>query len=353
MKKQITVLTLCAMLFARCALAEAQRLVLGVGVGVLLFSVLFSSSLVDAASAPRRIVIVFAGFDERTGVLFVAKDHRLFEEEGLEADIVQARSGPIAVSALATGDAKFYVSGLTGAILGAMAGGLDVVFIAGFINKLDGYVVVSPNIQRPVDLKGKILGVQSIGGGLWMRTMMTLDYWGLNPEQDKIQFRILGDQSVVAQSILKGIIDGAFLDHIHSKMLERQGYRILANITEVGVPHQGTAVLARRSFVDQSPEIAEKSLRVFSKAVAFFHEPANKQAVMKSLAKWLRLPRVEDAEAGYETMRALYSRRLFPTVAGLRNGLRVLSKVNPKLLGLKPEDLMEDRLLKKLEQEGR
>lgn len=322
------------------------------GAGLLLSSLLFSGSFLDAASAPQRIVIVFAGFDERMGVLFVAKDQHLFEEEGLEADIVQARSGPIAVSALATGDAKFYVSGLTGAILGAMAGGLDVVFIAGFINKLDGYVVVSPNIRSPVDLKGKILGVQSIGGGVWMRTMMTLDYWGLNPERDKIQFRILGDQYVLAQSILKGIIDGAFLDHTFSKMLERQGYRILANITEVGVPHQGTAVLARRSFVDQSPEVAEKSLRTFSKAVAFFHEPANKQAVMKSLAKWLRLSRVEDAEAGYETMRALYSRRIFPTRDGLRNGLRVLSKVNPKLLGLKAEDIVDDRIVRKMEREG-
>jgi hypothetical protein len=82
-----------------------------------------------------------------------------------------------------------------------MVSGLDLVWVAGMINKLDGYFYVSPKVQKPDDLKGKTIGVQSIGGGIWMFTMMTFDHWGISPERDKIQMRIIGDQSVLVQAL--------------------------------------------------------------------------------------------------------------------------------------------------------
>ena len=84
----------------------------------------------------------------------MAKDQRFFEEQGVDADVVQVRSGPIAISALAAGEAQFYGVSATGASLGAMAGGLDLAFVAGFINRLDGYLAVSAKIHTPEDLKG-------------------------------------------------------------------------------------------------------------------------------------------------------------------------------------------------------
>ena len=320
---------------------------------MLLFAQLLVSVFNSHAASPtQKIVIVFAGFNERNSFLYVAKDQRFFEQQGLEADVVQVRSGPIAISALAAGDAQFYVVAGTGAALGSMAGGLDLAFVAGLINKVDGYFVVSPNIRSPVDLRGKSLGVQSLGGGVWMYTMLTLDHWRLSPERDKIQFRVLGDESIIAQSLLKGIIDGAFLEYAFAKVVERGGYRILADLSKAEIPHQGIGLVARRSFVDQSPEIAEKSLRAFAKAVAFYKEPANKPEVTRTLTKWLRLSRVEDAEGSYETMKALYDSRMFPNKEGLRNDLRVLSRVDPKFARLKAEDLIDDRIVRKLARGG-
>ena len=63
--------------------------------------------------------------------------------------------------------------------------------------------------------------------------------------------------------------------------------------------------------------MAERTLKAIVKAVAYFQDPVNKQSVVDILMKWLRLPRVEDAVAGYEAMRPIYSRRIFPTVEGV------------------------------------
>ena len=141
-----------------------------VGVFVLLSLVVLLATPARAATPNKRVVLVSADFSERSGLYFVAKDQHLFEAQGVDVDVVQVRSGPIAISAMASGDAQLYGVSATGASLGAMASGLDIVWVAGLINKLDGYFVVSAKIRSPEDLKGKTIGVQSIGGGIWQRS---------------------------------------------------------------------------------------------------------------------------------------------------------------------------------------
>jgi len=320
--------------------------------GIIVFLAILQASVLEAAAPLQKVVFVFAGFNERSGFIFVAKDMRFFEEQGLDAQIVQVRNGQIAVSAIAANEAQFYSVSATGASLGAMAAGLDLAFIAGIVNKLDGDMVVSPKIATPAELKGKLLGVQSIGGGVWTFAMLALDHWGLVPERDKIQFRILGDQGVIAQGLISGIVDAAYLGYTFSSVAQRQGYRVLADLAKLDISYQGIGIVARKSFIDQSPDTAERALKAIAKSVAYFQDPANKQSVIGLLTKWLRLTRAEDAVVGYEAMRPLYSRRIFPTVDGVRNTVRILSRLDPKFSKLKAEELVDERIVRKLEREG-
>jgi ABC-type nitrate/sulfonate/bicarbonate transport system substrate-binding protein len=233
-----------------------------------------------------------------------------------------------------------------------MAGGLDLVFIAGLINKLDGTFVVAPNIRAPADLKGKRVGLQSIGGGVWMFTMLAFEHWGLSPERDNIQLRVIGDQSVLAQAIASGIIDGAYLGYTFGAQMERQGFRVLADLAKIGVPYQGLGIMARRSFVDRSPDIAERAVRASVETIAFINKPDNKAVVIRSLVRALRLQKAEDAEAGYEMMKTLYDRRIYPDIEGLRNVIRLLGKTSEQVRRLKVEDVIDDRIVRKLEKEG-
>ena len=319
---------------------------------LVLLAALLQSSLIYAAAPLQKVVFVFAGFNERTSFIFVAKDMHFFEEQGLDAQIVQVRNAPVSVSAMAANEAQFYTTSATASAFGAMASGLDLVFAAGIINKLDGDFVVSPKISAPADLKGKTLGVQSIGGGIWTFSMLALDHWGLVPERDKIQFRILGDQSVITQSLISGAVDGAYLGYAFSKTAQRSGFRVLADLAKIDIPYQGIGIVARKSFLEQSPSTVERTLKVIVRAITYYQDPANKQNIVPIVAKWLRLQRTEDAEAGYEAVRNLYSRRIFPTVDGVRNTLRILERIDPKFGRLKAENLIDDRLVRKLERDG-
>jgi NitT/TauT family transport system substrate-binding protein len=317
------------------------------------FFSLVSASSVLAASAPTKVVLSSASFSEKEGAFFVAEDQGFFQKYGLDVKHVYMRTGSVALAALASGDSQFYSGSPTATVLGAFTGGLDGVWVAGLINKLSGAFVVDPSINSPADLKNKTIGVQSIGGGHWMITMLVLNHWGLDPKRDNIRLRVLGDYSVLAQSMANHIIDGAHLSYTFANSVERQGFRILADELKLGIPYQNTAIITRRSFINASPQVVERFLRALLESVAFILEPANKPAVMKSLARGLRLPRVQDAADGYEGMIMLYDRRIYPTLTGIRNAIQLLGTTNEKIRSLKAEDLVNDSFIRKIEQEPR
>ena len=305
-----------------------------------------------ASATPQRVVITPASFSEREGVLVVANHQGFFRKYNLDAQLVLMPNAPVALSALTAGDSQFYYGTTSGASLGAVLNGLDGVFVAAFINRLVGAFAVDRDIKTPADLKGKKIGVASLGGGNWMFTMLAFEHWGIDPKRDNITFRIIGDTGVRAQSIAIGVIDGSLLGYIHASILRRQGYPILADVAELNIPFQDSGLFTRKSFLAQHPEIVESVLRALVEAIAFIQEPDNKTAVLKSLAQWLRLPKPDDALPGYDFMRKMYTRRIYPNLEGIRNSIRVLTLTNEKFGRLKAEELVDDRIVRKLEREG-
>ena len=51
-------------------------------------------------------------------------------------------------------------------------------------------------------------------------------------------------------------------------------------------------------------------------------------------------------------MKILYDRRIYPDVDGLRNVIRLLGKTSEQVRRLKVEDIIDDRIVRKLEKEG-
>jgi hypothetical protein len=58
------------------------------------------------------------------------------------------------------------------------------------------------------------------------------------------------------------------------------------------------------------------------------------------------------AAAGYEMMKILYDRRIFPNIEGLRNVVNLLGRSNEQIRRIKVEDIIDNRVVRKLEKEG-
>jgi hypothetical protein len=75
--------------------------------------------------------------------------------------------------------------------------------------------------------------------------------------------------------------------------------------------------------------------------------------VVKSLAKGLRLKRSEDAAESYQSLVGIYDQKIYPSVDGVRNVIRLLGAGNEKIRRLKAEDFVDDSLVRRLEKDGR
>jgi ABC-type nitrate/sulfonate/bicarbonate transport system substrate-binding protein len=307
----------------------------------------------SAAQIPAKVMMTTGSFSEREAAMFVAQDQGFFRRYGVELTFVHVRNGPVGMAALAAGESQLHEGSVTGAVLGSAAEGTDLVFVAGMINKLIGNIMASPKIKTPSDLKGKVIGVTSMSGGSWIFTTLALEYWGLDAKRDGVTFRVLGDESVRSQALLNDTIAATHLGYTFAAPLKVRGYTNLADLAQLPIPFQSTGVLTKRTFANSSPEVIENILRGIIDSLAFIAQPENKPAVLKSLAKGLRLANVEQAVEGYESLPKLYDRRLCPTLEGVRNVVRLLGMSNEKIRRLRAEDLVDDRFVKKLEKEGR
>ncbi len=314
---------------------------------------LYSATPLSAAQLLTKVIMTTGSFSEREAAMYVAQDYGFFRRHGLELTFVQVRSGPIGMAALASGESQFHEGSATGAVLGSAAEGTDLVFVAGMINKLIGNIMASPKIKSPADLKGKMIGVTSASGGSWMFVTLALEYWGLDAKRDGITFRILGNESVRSQALVNDAIAATHLGYTFAGPLKARGFTNLADLAQLPIPFQSTGVMTTKRFINTSPDVVENVLRGIVDSMAFIAQPENKPAVLKSLAKGLRLAKVEQAVEGYESLPRLYERRIFPRVDGIRNVIRLLGATNEKIRKLKAEDLVDERFVRKLEKEGK
>ena len=309
----------------------------------------------QAAAPPIKVLLTTGSSSEREGALYVAQDLGYFRKYGLDVTLVQVRNGPVGMAALSSGESLLHWGSVSAANLGAIAEGADLVFVAGFINRLTGAFAANPKIKTPAELKGRSVGVNSLSGGTWIFTMLALDHWGLVPERDKIQVRALGDNSVVSQALLAGNVDAAYLSYTYAKIVQNKGFRVLADLEKLPIAYQGTGVITRRSTIASasSSTAIENVIKGLLDAVAFIRNPENKSQVLKSLAKGLRLKRIEDADEGYQNMLGIYERKIYPNADGVRNVIHLLGAGNEKIRRLKAEELVDDSVVKRLEKDGR
>ena len=75
----------------------------------IVMTILLLSVPLFAASAPHQAIFTFGGLNERSGVLFVARDAGIFQKHGLDATVVNVRNAAVGMSALASGETQFHV----------------------------------------------------------------------------------------------------------------------------------------------------------------------------------------------------------------------------------------------------
>ncbi len=305
----------------------------------------------QAAAPARKVVIGHAAMNARVAPLWVAEDHGFFIKHGVIANAIFIRQAPVLVAALTAGDVQAaYTGGTT--VLPAVAGGADLKILMTLTNRLGYDVVAAPSIKTAKDLRGKKVGVQTLAGTVWMGAMLGLEHLGLDAQRDKITFLVVGDQTVATQVLEAGQIDMTVLDGVFSRRLKQKGFNILAELSKANIPFSSQGLVARGSTLQEQRDLVESIEKGLLEGIAFCLSPRNKAAVIATIMKRLKLTDPTSAEEGYLDVINGIERRPFPTIEGLSNIQRLMKLRNPSIEKLKMEELVDDRIVRRLDEAG-
>src|SRR5919108_5210704 len=121
---------------------------------VLLALILILSFLSDVSAQLVKLKAAYSVQSSWSLATWVAYEAGLFRKYGLDVDLVLIRASPIVTSAMIAGEAPIGQLGGEGPGSAALQGA-DTVYFATLVNLIPQSFVVTPDIKRPEDLKGK------------------------------------------------------------------------------------------------------------------------------------------------------------------------------------------------------
>ncbi|MSP37609.1 MAG: ABC transporter substrate-binding protein [Deltaproteobacteria bacterium] len=316
-----------------------------------LFGILNSlpSLSVLAAAAPTKIAVGYATISSASTTLWVAQDEKFFTKYGIDADLVFMPGAPTLIAAINSGALAIGYTGGT-AILGAVAGGTDLKIIAASQGRVLHDLVVRHDIKKAEDLRGKRVGVTSIGGSGWMAAMLAFEQLGINPDKDKLIVSAFGDMRIIAKAFEAGNLDGALVTGNLISQFKRAGYNVLSELEKVQM--LGSAVVVKQSMMTTQTELLRNVIRALTEAHAFVLSPSKHGAVLRVISKRLNITDPTAAEDGLQDLLKRIDKKLFPSLDGLRNIQRLLQTRNSKIGQIKLQEVIDDSLVRELEKSG-
>jgi NitT/TauT family transport system substrate-binding protein len=194
--------------------------------------------------------------------VFFAQDRGLFKKEGIEAVLVMM-SGRLQAIALGTSEIDYAASVET--ILRSTMQGMPFKIILYTNSKMSVVLVTSPDIKSVADLRGKAVGVTSLGGGLEYALREILIQQGkLNPDRE-VRTVSLGMPEQMA-GLTTGSLQGAMLVPPYDGIMARKGYRRLVSAVDLlEYPQGGIATTDKK--LKEKPAQVKRVIRAMIQAL--------------------------------------------------------------------------------------
>lgn len=312
---------------------------------------IFFAAAVDAAE-PTRVLIAHGAISNNTAPLWIAKEQGIYRKYGIDAELVFIIAGR-AMQAMLAGQVPVATVGATHVVNANTAGG-DFVMLLGMQNSLDYLFIARPNIKSAEELKGKKVAIGTPAGSASVATYVALDYLGLNPRRDNIVLLGVGGVPERLGALRAGGVEATSLSPEFGQVVVSEGYRVLLNTSKENVPFQSSGLVVSRSFIKANPQLVENVVKATVEGVAFVHKAANKEIVLKSLARNLRLSKPEQVEKAYQNLIAELPKKPCPTMEGVASVIRLMAQhgLNAKASQVKPEEIADMSYCKRLEDSG-
>jgi ABC-type nitrate/sulfonate/bicarbonate transport system substrate-binding protein len=311
--------------------------------------VAFICNPTGAWSQAKKIKVGYSSDAPGSLVTWLAREAGIFAKNGLDADLVRTRT-TIGVMALLSGELDF-IQASGPVVLESTLRGSDLVYIAGGMATLDFIFMSQPEIKTAEMLKGGVVGLASIRGASLVATEFALQKLGLNSKD--VKFIVIGGTPERLISMRNKRLQATLLSPPTSIVAEKEGFNVLADVGALGLPFLHNGIAASRRFVRDNPDTARRYVKAQIEAVHLMK--TDRKTSVAVLGKYLRqTANKEILERSYELSSTddKYSRKQYPSLPGIQTVLDAIADENPKAKSARPEQFVDTRFIKELDDSG-
>lgn len=207
--------------------------------------------------------------------VYIALDQKYFEDEGLVLNLKgETFGGPQALMAAASGDVDAGI-GATTAIINAVASGIDVKGILDVQSSMEDsalmkwYVLEESIIKNPNDLRGKKIGVNTLGASFHYTVLQYLK--DNNIPESEVEFLAVPHGNLEQALRAKQIDVAGMIDPFSEIAYDRGGLRILFTAMDVLGGNQFSLIFMSERKILDDPEAVRKFSRAYRRAVDFIN----------------------------------------------------------------------------------
>jgi len=237
---------------------------------LLIGALLTIPALIPAQGTLQKTAINFPTRSGASWPMFIAKEGNYYQKYGLDVNLAFG-AGTVGVAMISSGEAGMTNSSMEQALQASSRDPNALVMMGSTLNRGMFALMVPDKIKSAKELKAKRIAVSQIGDAPYNYTVAMLAKFGLKPRD--VQWIPVGtDATARAVALTSGRADGTLLTAPSYFALEKQGFKMVANMADFNDIYASTVYLFTRKTVMANPELPEKIIKAQTEAIKRFYD---------------------------------------------------------------------------------
>ncbi len=304
------------------------------------------------ASSPeveaKEIQIVYSSITASQSVAWVAQEAGIYRKYGLNVQLVFISSGSKATSALLAGETPILFSAGSPAISAAL-GGARVKIIMGLLNVFPYYLVASKGINQVEQLRGKRVAISRFGSSGHAASVYALRKFNLEPGRDVALIQVGGGAERIA-AMQSNAVQATLLTSPEELLAKKMGFRVLADLSQLGIPFLHSSVITRDDVLKQQPDLVANFSKAVLDGISFLK--TKPRETLRIFQKYFRTNDMEALRDSYEEYVRQIGKLPYADPKAVQTVLQTIGESQPLALKARPEQFIDNSVLQKIERSG-
>jgi NitT/TauT family transport system substrate-binding protein len=280
-------------------------------------------------------------------VYWLAKDRAIYKKHGADLDLIFIDGSVRGIQSLLAGDLGY--SGAVGtAVINAKLAGGDVAIIQSQMNTLPYFIVGSPKIKSPEDLKGRTAAVHIPGTSADFALRLALNKIGIAYKD--IKAVTLGGGPARLTATMTGQTDFTVVTEGEKIQAEKNGLKTIVDMAKFKVPFQFNCTATTRKYIREHAEEARGVVFAMAEAVHFLK--THKEESIRVMQKYTRGVARDVLEGAWASNVELIVDDGYPTLEGLKQTLDIQAITDVRAAKAKAEDFVDLRFVDEIRRSG-